>query len=116
MQAGRLDRRVTLLARSAVVEDDYGTQSVQWLPLATVWAELQDMLPSRAERIAEGIEIARRPVRVRLRWRDDVGTAERLGLDDGRQLRIVAGPAEIFGRRHMIELVAEHLTTEGEEP
>lgn len=113
MDAGRLDRRVTLLARQAVQEVRFGTQVVTWVAVQTVWAQVTPMLPSRAERIAEGIEIARQPIRVRMRWRNDVTTAMALEFE-GRRYRIVGGPAEL-GRREGIEIMAELLTTEGDE-
>lgn len=114
MQAGRLDSRVTIQRRIETLDPDYGSSEVAWSDLATVWAEVQDMIPSRAERIAEGVAIARRPCRVRMRWRGDLDSTMRLVVD-GRQLRIVAGPAEL-GRREGLELVCEELTTEGQEP
>lgn len=113
MNAGKLNRRVTILRRIEVQDTTYGGFVATWSTLATVWAEVQDMLPSRAERMAEGVEIARRPCRVRMRYRSDVTSAMRLRID-GREYRIVGGPAEL-GQREGIEFVAEHLTTEGSE-
>lgn len=109
---GRFKDRVVILTPIDLQDDKYGSYSAAFDPMATVWAEVRDMLPSRAERIAEGLEIARRPCRVRIRWRPDVTTAMRLRLG-ARELRIVA-LAEI-GRREVLELVAEELTTEGQE-
>lgn len=114
MDAGTLDRRVTILTRAETVDPTYGTQTVTWTPLATVWANVRDMVPSRGERLADGVEIANRPCRVRMRYRADVTSAMRLQIGS-RQLRIITQPAEL-GRREGIELIAEELTTEGQEP
>lgn len=114
MEAGKLDRRVTILTRVEVQDAAYGSYAASWVPLATVWAQVTDMLPSRAERIAEGVQIANRPCRVRMRYRSDVTSAMRLKIGT-RELRIVGGPSEL-GRREGIELVAEELTSEGAEP
>lgn len=114
MDAGTLDRRVTILTRAETVDQTYGTQTVTWTPLATVWANVRDMVPSRGERLADGVEIANRPCRVRMRYRADVTSAMRLQIG-GRQLRIITQPAEL-GRREGLELIAEELTTEGQEP
>lgn len=111
---GKMDRRLTILSRVAAQEDVYGTSSGSWQPLETVWAEIQDVLPSRSERVADSIDIARRPARIRIRWRSDLTSAMRLRLEDGRELKIVAGPAEL-GRRDRLELMAEEITTEGAE-
>ncbi len=115
VDASKLDRLVQVLQPVAAQESTYGTRTVSWLPLDDpVWASVQDVLPSRAEYVAEAVAIARRPCRVRMRWREDVTSQMRLRLEDGRVLRITAGPAEI-GRREGIELMAEELTTEGQD-
>lgn len=107
---GRFKDRVTILQPGRASSAKYGSSTVTFSELATVWAEVRDMLPSRAERISEGLEITRRPCRVRMRWRDDVREDMRLRFR-GRDLRIVA-LAEI-GRREVLEVVAEQLSTEG---
>lgn len=114
MNAGKLNRRVTIQQRTETRDPTYNTVVVTWATLATVWAQVQDMLPSRGEQIADGIDIARRPARVRMRYRTDVDTTMRLVVG-GRTLRIVSGPAEM-GNREIIELMAEEITTGGQEP
>lgn len=114
MIAGKLNRRVTIMQRADAQDATYGTMQTAWAPLATVWAEVQDMLPSRAESAADGIDISRRPARVRMRYRTDVDTTMRLTVD-GRTLRIIAGPAEL-GFRDGIEFMAEEVTSGGQEP
>lgn len=112
--AGRFDTQITIEQRTATQESTLGTFSYAWATFATVWAEVQDMLPSRAERIAEGIALQMRPVRVRLRYRSDV-TGEMRVVIGGVTYRIVGGPAEL-GRREGLELVCEVLSTQGVEP
>ena len=114
MRAGDLDRRVTILARTSAQESVYGTDEAAWDPVATVWAQVQDVLPSRADRAAEEITLSHRPARVRMRWRDDVTQANRLEID-GVPMRIVAGPA-MLGRREGLEIMVEQLSTEGAQP
>lgn len=114
MNAGSRDREVVIQRRTETRDPVYNTPVVTWVDHATVWAEVQDMLPSRAERIADGINIARRPCRVRMLFRDDVDSTMQLKIGD-RVLRIIAGPAEL-GFRERIELMAEELSTEGQEP
>lgn len=114
LKAGDLDRQVKILAETEVKDSDgYGTDvTTGWAVVATVSAQVQDVLPSRAGRMAEGINIERRPARVRIRYRTDVTMKNRLEFE-GRQMRIVAGPSEI-GRREGIELIVEQLSTEGD--
>ena len=114
MKAGDLDRKITILAEQETKDEIYGsTVTDGWELVATVSAQVQDILPSRAGRVAEGININRRPARIRMRYRTDVSLANRIQFE-GRQLRIVAGPAEI-GRREGIELICEELSTEGDQ-
>lgn len=113
--AGELKERVTILQRVNVRDERFGTDKATWVPLATVWAGVQDVLPGRAERIAQDvIDIAKRPCRVRIRYRSDVTDMMRL-LIRGREFRIVSGPAQL-GRRIGLEMLAEELSTEGQRP
>ena len=110
MKAGQLDRRIRI--ERPVSDDSFkGAGSGSWALVATVWAEVKDVLPSRGERLAEGINIAARPARVRIRWRNDVTPAMRFVMG-ARVMQIVAGPAEI-GRREELQFMVEDYSTAG---
>lgn len=111
MDAGKLNRRVTIRKSTETKDAKFNTPVLTWSDHATVWAEVQDVLPSRGEKLADGINIAAQPCRVRMRWRGDVTSAMRLKID-GREYRIIAGPAAIQNRTG-IELMCEALSTEG---
>ncbi|MCU6454348.1 head-tail adaptor protein [Sphingomonas sp. A2-49] len=110
LPAGSLDRRVRI---ERPVSDDAidGAGSGAWAPVAIVWASVVDALPSRGERLADGLNVAARPARVRMRYRDDVTAAMRFVLGD-RIMQIVAGPAEI-GRREAVEFMVEDYSSAG---
>lgn len=114
MKKGRLNRRLRIERREADADTTYGTAKGEWVRHAEVWAEVQDILPSRSERLDDNISIARRPARVRIRYRDDI-TGDMQVVLNGRRMHIVAGPAEI-GRREAIEFMVEELTTSGDGP
>lgn len=114
IQAGDLKERVAIMHRVETQDPIYGTSIVSWEPLATVWAQVQDVLPSRSENIADEISLARRPARVRMRYRDDLDSSMRFVVN-GRTLNIIAGPAEL-GFRAGLEFMAEQLSTQGDEP
>ncbi|MCK9542478.1 MAG: head-tail adaptor protein [Novosphingobium sp.] len=114
MRAGDLDTRITIEQRVETRDPIYNTPIYSWVTFATVWADVQDVLPSRAEKIAEGISIARRPARIRLRHLGGIDTTLRIKIGS-RTLGIIAGPAEL-GRHVGIELIAEELSTQGQEP
>ena len=112
LETGRLNRRITLQAPTSTRIG--GRPSTAWDAVATIWADVQDIRPSKAERLAEGLNIANRPCRIIVRYRTDINPGMRVLLD-GRTLQIVSMPAMI-GLREGTEFMAQELTTAGQEP
>lgn len=101
---GKLKDRIAI--ERPVADDSLTGAGLQnWEPVAEVWAEVQDMLPSRGEKLANGINLATRPARVRIRYRTDV-TPDMRFVMGGRVMQIVAGPAEL-GNRDGLEFMVE---------
>lgn len=113
IDSAKLNQRITILRKVAAQDGTYGTEQTTWVPLGDVYAEVQDVLPSRqqAGRMLEDIAIANRPARVRMRWRADVTSDMRIQIGT-RVLQIIAGPAEL-GWREGIELMVEEVSTLG---
>src|SRR3546814_19809644 len=65
------------------------------------------MLPRRGEKLADGINVASRPARVRMRFRTDV-TPDMRFVIDGRVMQIIAGPAELSHREGLDFMVEEY--------
>lgn len=106
--ASDLMRRITIEKKVVTQNADYGTEVITWSPLAVVWANVQDVLPSRSEAVKQGLALAANQIRVRFRYRSDVDSSMRIvvrGATD-RTLQIVGGPAEI-GRHEFTEVVCE---------
>jgi SPP1 family predicted phage head-tail adaptor len=112
LDTGKLNRRITLQGPSTTRVG--GRPSTAWGDIATIWADVQDVRPSKAEQLAEGLNIANRPCRIIVRFREDITPGMRVLLD-GRTLHVVSMPAEL-GRREGTEFMAEELTTAGQEP
>lgn len=110
MNAGTLNRRLRI-ERPVADESFTGAGSGTWEPIADVWANVQDMLPSRGERLADGINVAARPARVRLRYRTDVTPDMRFVMGN-RVMQIISGPAEL-GHREGLEFMVEDYSTAG---
>lgn len=101
-----------------------GAGSGGWALVAPVFANVQDVLPSRGEKIASGINLSARPARVQIRYRVGITSDMRFVLgatindDDevdysaARIMQIVSGPAEI-GRRERLEFMAETYSPSG---
>ena len=112
IQVPNMDTRVRIEARSISQDPTYGTDVVTWIPLATVWAEVMDVLPSRqqAEQTRAQLQVATQRSRVRMRYRTDVDSSMRC-IIGGLMHHIVSGPAEIGDRHSMIEVVVERYST-----
>lgn len=99
MQAGRLDRRVTIEAYTAT-RDAAGGEARNWAELATVWAEKRD-LAGREFLTASQEAQAQVETLWRTRWRPDITAKMRL-VHDG-VIYDIEGVAEL-GRRDGLEL------------
>lgn len=110
IDARRLDRRVRIERPVPDTSLD-GAGSGSWQLVEEVWASVQDMLPSRGERMAEGVNVASRPARVRMRYRADVSPSMRIVMG-ARVMQITSLPAEL-GRREGIEFMVEEYSSAG---
>jgi len=127
MRAGALNREITI-ERKAIPGDPeyvapdstYGTENVRWVPIdgyqagspqvaVRMPAEVAAVPPSRSEAVRLGLIVARNQTVVRIRWRDDITITMRVTVhgDSDVVYQIVGGPAEVGGRKEMIELVCE---------
>lgn len=107
-----------------VADDSFdGAGSGSWAMVAEVWSHIEDALPSRAERLANGINVAARPARVRMGFREGITPNMRfvhgwnvvdtlVNYDGARIMQIVAGPAEL-GNRDGLEFMVEDYSTAG---
>lgn len=114
-------RRTRLRIERPVTENSFdGAGSGEWEPVATVYAQVQDALPSRGEKLDGGMTTSIRPARVRMLFREDVAAHMRFavlrnvgGVDTViRLLQIISGPAEL-GYREGLEFIAEEYRPAG---
>ncbi|MEH3121984.1 MAG: head-tail adaptor protein [Sphingomonas phyllosphaerae] len=122
VRLGRLDRRVRI-ERPVASASFTGAGAGTWAKVADTRASIQDALPSRGERLADGLNATTRPARVRMRYRTDVTAAMRIVLlrYDGatdtwvpadRIMQITTVPAEL-GRRDGLEMMVEDYSPAG---
>jgi SPP1 family predicted phage head-tail adaptor len=112
--ASKLDTRIRIERKAVTRDAQYGTEVLTWAPFACVWAEVKDILPSRAERQAESIQIGRRPARLRIRYLAGLAADMRV-IIDSRVHQIISGPATL-GRREAMEFMVEEYSSEGAAP
>ncbi|MDP1026391.1 head-tail adaptor protein [Sphingomonas sp. KR1UV-12] len=97
-----------LIVQRKVADDALdGAGADEWVPVRTVWAEVLDDLPSRAERQDGGFTSAVWRARVRMDRRSDITAAMRfVGRD--RIMEIVSGPALVENPRCVEFMVEEY--------
>lgn len=79
--AGRLDRRITIQARS-VTQDSFGAEIATWADDTTVWAEVRPIRGS--ERWAAMEVTADLPMKFTIRWRNEPSTVDNRIVYGGR--------------------------------
>lgn len=111
MIASDLNHRV-LIERQVVTQDpQYGTEAVTWVTVANLWANVQDVLPSRSEAVKNGLATATSQTRIRMRFRTDIDSSMRMTISRPAPVvyQIISGTAEL-GRREWMEFVVERTT------
>lgn len=101
MEAGKLDRRITIEAPQTT-RDEYGQALVQFVPLATCWAEKRDL--TGRELLAAKQVVASAQTKFRIRYRTDFDTTARIVYGD--RVYDIEHIAEI-GRREGLEILAK---------
>lgn len=112
--ASKLDTRIRIERKTITRDPQYGTEEVSWAEFACVWAEVKDILPSKAERLADSIQIGRRPARIRIRYLAGLAADMRVIIET-RLHQIISGPATL-GRREAMEFLVEEHSSEGAAP
>lgn len=114
MNIGKLNGRITIEYKSTTQDAAYGTEVVTWTTLVDRAAcNVQDVLPSKSESVANGIRMATQPTRIRCRYRSDVTSDMRVTLHRGTDqvCQIIAGPVELGHREGLEFMVAKYSTT-----
>jgi head-tail adaptor len=113
-KASRYDRQIQI-QRPVADEAFDGAGAGEWVDVGKpIWASVVDALPSRGEKLADGINITTRPARVRMRFRIDLDASMRFVMTKPfpRVMQIVAGPAEV-GVREEVEFMVEDYSSAG---
>ena len=105
MQAGRLNRRVTLQSPSQSV-DELGQPIPGWTDVAVVWADIR--MKSGLESIKAGAPVSVVQASIRVRYRAGITAGMRL-THNLQAFNIVAVMPDVGGRE-FVDLVAEVVT------
>ena len=109
MRGSQLDNRITIERPTEVDVPGYGMQPGPWAVLvARIPAQVLDTLPSKSESVRDGLEIASKSARLRIRYMRGLSSDMRVIVhgETDQVFEIVGGPAEL-GRRRWIEMTLE---------
>lgn len=98
------DEKVTIERRAAAVDPEYGTQLNEWEPVAArIWANVQDILPGRAESAKGALLVSTQQTRLRILKNSAITPDMRVILHSKgeRVMQIIAGPALLDDRIHV---------------
>lgn len=102
MQAGRLNRRVTLQA-PGTAEDELGQPIPGWTDVATLWADIR--MKSGLEAIKAGATVSVVQASIRVRYRAGITAGMRI-VHNLQAYNITAVMPDVGGREY-VDLVAE---------
>ena len=106
MDAGKLDRLITVEAATVTRDATTGAEAKAWAQLgAAFWAEVLESATGNDEGLAAGISTSARPTRVRCRYRSDIDPTMRLNLGSSQLLQIIG--VAMLGRREGLELACK---------
>lgn len=117
MQAAIYDTPIFLDAKIVTQDPTYGTEVVSWASITgtrPIFAEFQDVLPSRSESVKQGLAISTRQSRVRFPFFANIDSSMRVrtGRGNGAEVfQIVGGPALIGARQEAVEIVVERYSS-----
>ena len=112
LDIGPLDHRITIEKKVVTQDPDYGTEIVTWTPVATVWANIEDVLPTRSEAYRNRIAVSTDQIIIRFRYRTDIDSSMHIiaWRPNRNVYEIVSGPAEI-GRHQYLEIGCERYSS-----
>jgi head-tail adaptor len=120
VRAGKRDRRIRFVTLTATGAQDpeTGAEVKAWVRGATVWAYVEDLVPSRNEGQVQNLPLERNPTRVQYLFRTDVDPKMRVELLSRhgaveRTMEIIGGPGNVvrYGRDRVQEILCETITT-----
>jgi head-tail adaptor len=114
MNIGRLNDRVRVEQQLQVRDSRTNEVKVAWVLLAEIWADIADVLPTQDEAKMPGIDMSKRPAKLRTRFYGIITDKMRfIDLRTDRILTVVSGPAEV-GREEAMDWMCHTFSTEGQ--
>ncbi len=112
MNIGPLNTRARIETKSVTQDANYGTEVITWGLLAVRWVGIQDVLPSRSEKVLDGLVVSANQSRLRMRYCTDVNSSMRIVINrpEPTIYNIISGPA-ILGDKDGVEFMIEKVSS-----
>lgn len=104
-----LNRRCRVEYPVNAIDPIYGSNVTTWTLKAVLYCNIQDVLPSRSEKIKEGLAVGAKQARLRIRYRKDLDSSMRV-IIDGSTYQIISDFAEL-GNKEYSEAMIEKYTS-----
>lgn len=108
--------------KSVTLDPSYGTEVISWVPLLPssdsppvdlpIMCEAQDVLPSKDERVVQGLSVLSKRTRIRTHFRTDIDSSMRVRIASitARPAQIIGGPVQL-GWKKGIEILVEETSS-----
>ena len=114
MNIGNLDDRIRVEQEVPTRDPRTNEVKIAWVAAGALWADIQDVLPSQDEATIAGVDLSKRPAKVRTRYCSWLTSKMRfVDLRTNRILSLISGPAEL-GRKEAMDWLANTYSTEGQ--
>lgn len=116
--SGKRDTLITFQAASTSQDSTYGTPDKTWADVSpNEWAEVLDLLTGNAESIEPGIDMSKRPCRIRTLYRAGITPQHRVKIGS-RILEIKKGPIVLGSpaRPEGLEMICIEFSSLGDAP
>jgi SPP1 family predicted phage head-tail adaptor len=117
MNISSLDQRIRIEAKQTTQDPEYGTPVVTWVTFATLWAQVQDTLPSKGEAQVNDLQQTTRTSRIRTRYFEGITADMRLvHISRGNAVMQILTPPAVMGRKVGLEFMAAEYSTDANAP
>lgn len=110
---GPINTRCRIEQKVTGRDPTYGAPVEEWTLFATRWCGVQDVLPSRAEKMSNDLVISVNTSRLRMRYCTDIHSGMRIIINRPTPItyQIISGPA-ILGDKDGVEFMIQRLSSE----
>lgn len=98
-----------VIERKVITQDTvFGSEIITWTLFQSAWCDIQDVMPSRDERVKNDMAMSSVRSRIRLRYRTDIDSSMRFVIfrQDETIWNIIGGPG-VLGNKQWVEFLIE---------